>query len=119
MIVAGRRAVRQKWIELLRRQRRNGNVGRQILKADFQGAEAQRLPRQQHSVFDWLAINERAVGGSEVANPHRAVPHDDFAVPARNRRIVEAAIVCWIASEPDDTGRQFNGLRGARSRTDG
>ena len=89
-------------------------MGRPFFKGYFHGAEAQRLPDQQHGFLDTLAINEGAIGGFQVEDPHSAIVCGNFTVPARNRRVIEAKIIGRMASDPDYTRKKLNRLRRPR-----
>ena len=75
-------------------------------------AEAQRLSRLQHRLGNFPALDERAVGGKQIAHDQFIALQPDFTMPARNGRFDDLKRVPIRAPDRDPVPAQFVGQAG-------
>ncbi len=70
---------------------------------EFHAAEMQCLSRPKKSFLDRLPIDERSVGGTEIADENAFIFDNDFAMTTGNGRMIEHEIIVGRATNAINT----------------
>jgi len=78
------------------------------LQQHFHGTEPKRFPWSKRDFLHLYSVDGGAIGGTEVLDYYRTVPHFDFGVKTGNRRIVDREIVGGIAAKAICSSLKFH-----------
>jgi len=96
-----------------------GQSGRFGEQFQLDTSQLQPLPRQQEGFLDRSAVEERTIGGAEVAQRDILTGHDELAVCAGNRVVLNVDIASRAASDRVRAGFQDSFPLIRRTRIDG
>ena len=85
---------------------------RRCLQSQFDFPKRQRLSKPQRPFPHLLAVDERPIAGTKVPHHDRIPIHPQFAMHARNRRVVDLKIIVWTPPKPVHAGTQLKRVGG-------